>query len=107
MEISDPRNRRMRKRTSTNISAKATTAFGAHHDVAIADLSASGCGVVTSGPALTPGVAYNVKIEGLEPQEARAAWAVGQRAGLTFSQSLHVAVADHFAQLYPRKVRDN
>lgn len=93
--------RRAALRTDTSINAIAKTSQGARLAVEISDLSAEGCGVRTSRHPLKAGLAYGLKIEGLETLGATTAWVAGESAGLQFERALHPAVADHLARLNP------
>ena len=100
-DSSDSSERRQSARTPTSITAVASTSRGTRHKVVISDLSVSGCAVVTTGHPLAPGVAYGLKIDGLETLGSTAAWTEGQAAGLAFETKLHPAVSDHVAARHP------
>jgi hypothetical protein len=94
--------RRRTARLPTRINAFAKTGQGVRHTLEISDLSEGGCAVVSAGHPLTPGVAYGLKINGLEVLGSRTAWIDGRSAGLAFDAPLHPAVATHFSALHPR-----
>ena len=95
--------RRRSRRSDTRINAVAKTSQGARHPVQISDLSALGCAVVSQSHPLKLGLAYGLKIGGIETLGAVTAWTAGQNAGLQFERALHPAVADHLARIHPPK----
>jgi hypothetical protein len=93
--------RRLSDRIATRIPAEIRSAQGARYNLVISDLSVDGCAIVSSNRPLKPGQAYGLKIRNLEVLGSIAAWTNEGASGLRFEQSLHPAVAAHFAALYP------
>lgn len=99
--------RRAAPRLPTHIDGVARTGQGQRHMVQISDLSTGGCALVVAGDdPLKRGVAYGLKIGGLETRGSVAAWTAGRAAGLEFERPLHPAVADHIAALNPPLLED-
>lgn len=101
MSKSSGRERRKSRRVPTRIDAVARTSQGSRQVLQISDLSIGGCAVLASTHPLKSGLAYGLKINGLETLGSVAVWTAGQAAGLEFDNALHPAVAEHFAALHP------
>ena len=70
-------------------------------NVAVSDLSATGCKIEAIHLSLTAGEHIMLRPEGLESLPATVVWCSGPSAGVLFDHPLHPAVLDNLCQLHP------
>jgi len=70
-------------------------------DVAVSDLSITGCKVDAIYLSLTAGDHVTLRPEGLQMLPATVVWCSGASAGLLFDTPLHPAVLDNLCRLHP------
>ena len=95
--------RRKHPRAPTRIAGTIRTRAGTKQDVAIHELSATGCSVTTQSRSIANAVGYSVKIKGLEALESDLRWQSGSKAGFEFARPLHPAIVDHLVNMHPPK----
>jgi type VI protein secretion system component VasA len=77
--------------------------FG-HHKAMIADLSRSGCKIITP-MYLNPEKALFITLPGFSPLEARIARKKNEEYGCEFVNQLHEAIYDHILRTHPSLAR--
>ena len=70
-------------------------------DVAVSDLSVTGCKIEAIYLSLTAGEHVMLRLEGLQALPATVVWCSGPSAGLLFENPLHPAVLDNLCQQHP------
>jgi hypothetical protein len=75
-----------------------------HHKALIADLSRSGCRIITP-MYLNQDRAVFVTLPGFAALEAKIAWKRGEEYGCQFINELHEAIYDHILKTHPMLVR--
>jgi hypothetical protein len=75
-----------------------------HHQAKVADLSRSGCRVITP-MYLNRESSIFITMPGFAPLEARIAWHVRDEYGCEFVQELHAAIFDHIVATHPAALR--
>jgi PilZ domain len=96
----DPFNHRRYLRGDVHIVAQIREKGYGHHQAMVADLSRSGCRVITP-MYLNPEKSIFVTLPGFSPFEAHIAWHVRDEYGCEFVQQLHEAVFAHILKTFP------
>jgi hypothetical protein len=74
-------------------------------DVAVSDLSLTGCRINAIYMTLAVGQKIVLRPEGLEGLNAVVSWASGPSAGIRFETPLHPSVLDFLVKLHPDESR--
>ena len=69
--------------------------------VAISDLSARGCRIVTTDEGISAGTSLFVRLNHLAPLRATVRWRGQGNMGLEFDQPLYIPVLDHLLDQWP------
>jgi hypothetical protein len=99
-----PFNHRRFARGDVHIMAQIREQGYGHHKAKVADLSRSGCRVITP-MYLSPDRSLFITLPGFAPLEARIAWHVRDEYGCEFVAELHEAIYDHILQKHPAAVQ--
>lgn len=70
-------------------------------EVAVTDLSARGCRIISSGQDLVLGSALFVRLDQLAPLRATVRWDEAGIIGLEFDRPLYIPVMDHLLIRWP------
>src|ERR1700742_3353548 len=70
-------------------------------DVAVSDLSTTGCKIDAVYLSMSSGEHVTIRPEGLQVLPAKVVWCSGPSAGLLFENPLHPAVLDNLCRLHP------
>jgi PilZ domain len=99
-----PFNHRRYARGDVHIVAQIREKGYGHHQAKLADLSRSGCRVITP-MYLKPDSTFFITIPTFAPLEARIAWHVRDEYGCEFVTQLHEAIYDHILKTSPAALR--
>lgn len=99
-----PFNHRRYERGDVHIVAQIREQGYGHHQAKVADLSRSGCRVITP-MYLSPDRALFITLPGFSPLEARIAWHVRDEYGCEFVTQLHEAIYEHILKDHPAAIR--
>ncbi len=91
-------------RKPVTMAGKLKTPYG-RQDVAVADLSLTGCRINAIYLLLAVGQKIILRPEGLEGLNAVVSWATGPSAGLKFETPLHPSVLDYLVKMHPDETR--
>jgi hypothetical protein len=83
---------------------KLKTPYG-RQDVAVSDLSLTGCRINAVYMTLAAGQKVVLRPEGLEGLNALVSWTSGPSAGIKFDAPLHPSVLDYLVKLHPDETR--
>ena len=97
-------NHRRHSRGDVHIVAQIREKGFGHHQAKVADLSRSGCRVITP-MYLNPDRALFITIPGFTAFEAKIAWHVRDEYGCEFVADLHEAIYDHILKISPAAIR--
>jgi PilZ domain len=97
-------NHRRYQRGDVHIVAQIREKGYGHHQAKVADLSRSGCRVITP-MYLNPGASLFITLPGFSALEARIAWHVRDEYGCEFVAELHEAIYDHIVKTFPAAMR--
>jgi PilZ domain len=97
-------NHRRFERGDVHIVAQIREQGYGHHQAKVADLSRSGCRVLTP-MYLSPERSLFITLPGFAPLEARIAWHVRDEYGCEFTSELHEAIYDHILKKHPAAIR--
>jgi hypothetical protein len=97
-------NHRRHSRGDVHIVAQIREKGYGHHKAKLADLSRSGCRIITP-MYLNPERAIFITIPGFAALEARIAWHVRDEYGCEFISELHEAIYDHILNTNPAALR--
>lgn len=100
----EPFNYRRHARGDVHIVAQIREKGYGHHQAKVADLSRSGCRVLTP-MYLNPEKALYITLPGFSPLEAKICWHVRDEYGCEFVQELHEAIYDHILKTNPAAIR--
>jgi hypothetical protein len=97
-------NHRRYQRGDVHIAAQIREKGYGHHQALVADLSRSGCRVITP-MYLNPDRALFITLPGFSALEAKIAWHVREEYGCEFVAELHEAIFDHILKKHPSVIR--
>jgi hypothetical protein len=103
-EEDGPYNHRRYERGDVHIVAQIREKGYGHHQAKVADMSRSGCRVITP-MYLNPDRALFITLPGFAALEAKIAWHVRDEYGCEFVSQLHEAIYDHILQKFPAAIR--
>jgi hypothetical protein len=69
-------------------------------DVAISDLSMTGCKIESLYLSVVVGETIFLRVEGIEGRSCTIVWATERSAGIKFDQPFHPAVFDNLCQIH-------
>jgi hypothetical protein len=95
---------REHERKPVTMSGKLKTSYG-RQDVAVSDLSQTGCRIGAIYLTLAVGQKIIFRPEGLEMLNATVSWVTGPTAGIAFDNPLHLSVLDYLVKLHPDETR--
>ena len=89
-------------RMDVELSGRCRTRGGLHSFVAIVDLTAEGCCIMTGQTVLEPGQSVTLQPETLSGLRAEVRWVRGDLAGLRFEAPLYGPVCEHLVRSFGR-----
>jgi hypothetical protein len=99
-----PFNHRRYQRGDVHIVAQIREKGYGHHQAKVADLSRSGCRVLTP-MYLNPERSLFITLPGFTALEAKICWHVRDEYGCEFVSELHEAIYDHILKTFPAAIR--
>lgn len=99
-----PFNHRRYERGDVHILAQVREKGFGHQQAKVADLSRSGCRVMTP-MYLNPENSIFITLPGMAPLEAKICWHVREEYGCEFVQQLHEAIYEHIVKTSPSAIR--
>jgi hypothetical protein len=97
-------NHRRYRRGDVSISAQIREQGYGHFQAEVADLSRSGCRVITT-MYLNPDRTFFIKLPGFTAFEVKLAWHVRDEYGCEFITELHEAIFEHILKKFPAAIR--